>query len=61
MFQKKKQTLKKEKTRRQTEETPTKSLFQKGVDGQKPNKNKILKGKTKGKQGNKTKKEESKH
>ena len=41
-----------------TEETPTKNLFQKGVDGQKQRKNGILKGKTKGKQGKKTEKEE---
>ena len=45
-----------------TEETPTKNLFQKGVDGQKnKEKKRILKGKKKGKPGKKTEKEEKKH
>ena len=45
-----------------TEETPTKNLFQKGVDGQKTKKkNRILKGKKKGKPEKKTEKEEKKH
>ena len=42
-----------------TEETPTKNLFQKKVDGQKTKKkNGILKGQKKGKPGKKTEKEE---
>ena len=60
LFQIKKQTLRNERQKRKTEETPSKNLFQKGVDGQKQRKNGILKGKTKGKQGKKTEKEEKK-
>ena len=61
LFQTKKQTLRKEKTKTMTEETPTKNLFQKGLMDKKQRKNGILKGKTKGKPGKKTEKEEKKH
>ena len=57
LFQRKKQTSRKEKTKK---ETPTKSLFQEGVDGQKAKKEiGILKGKTR--KGKKTEKEDKKH
>ena len=38
LFQRKQQTLRKEKTKGKTEETPTNNRFQKGVDGQEANK-----------------------
>ena len=61
LFQRKKQTLRKEKTKKKTEETSTMSLFQNGVDEKNKRNIGILKRETKGKQGKKTEKEEKKH
>ena len=41
LFETKKQTLRKEKTKHNDRKKPTKNLFQKGVDGQKAKKNGI--------------------
>ena len=61
LFQRKKQTLRKDKTKMKDRRKTTKNLSTKGLMDKKQRKNGILKGKTKGKQGKKTEKEEKRH